>query len=295
MDRNFDRTLLRIKLSLKDYYEPTDRAIFREMLLRAASLPADQQIPVIKKMIVSNPSENDTEKAIESFLDNAYARSELQKQSSLMPLFKASTEELEKIDDPFIQMAVSLYPIYQELREEGRARRGKMDKLFAKLIDVKKDFLSTDFIPDANSTLRLTFGYIRGYHPTDAVYKYPITSTVGILEKTTGIPPFDPPQKLLDLIRTRDFGRFELPKLKGVPVGILYNMDTTGGNSGSPVLNSRGQLVGLNFDRAFEATINDYAWNELYSRSIAVDIRYILWITEKFGNADYLLREMEIN
>ena len=72
-------------------------------------------------------------------------------------------------------------------------------------------------------------------------------------------------------------------------------MDTTGGNSGSPVLNNRGEIVGLNFDRAFEATINDYAWNELYSRSIAVDIRYILWLTEKFGNADYLLKEMEID
>ncbi len=71
-------------------------------------------------------------------------------------------------------------------------------------------------------------------------------------------------------------------------------MDTTGGNSGSPVLNSKGQLIGVNFDRAWEATINDYAWNESYSRSIAVDIRYVLWVTQKFAGADYLLKEMNI-
>ena len=71
-------------------------------------------------------------------------------------------------------------------------------------------------------------------------------------------------------------------------------MDTTGGNSGSPVLNSKGQLIGVNFDRAWEATINDYAWNESYSRSIAVDIRYVLWVTQKFAGADYLLEEMNI-
>ena len=72
-------------------------------------------------------------------------------------------------------------------------------------------------------------------------------------------------------------------------------MDTTGGNSGSPVLNARGELIGVNFDRAFEATINDYAWSESYSRSIAVDIRYVLWVTQKFGGADYLLKEMGVH
>ena len=79
-----------------------------------------------------------------------------------------------------------------------------------------------------------------------------------------------------------------------MPTCILYDMDTTGGNSGSPVLNARGELVGVNFDRAFEATINDYAWNQNYSRSIAVDIRYVLWVTKMFGEAEYLLDEMGI-
>ncbi|MDZ7332344.1 MAG: S46 family peptidase, partial [candidate division KSB1 bacterium] len=147
---------------------------------------------------------------------------------------------------------------------------------------------------DANGTLRLTYGYIRGYSPRDAIYAAPITTATGILEKATGEEPFDAPQKLIHLINAQDFGRFAHPKLNSVPVAILYNMDTTGGNSGSPVLNARGELVGLNFDRAFEATINDYAWSEAYSRSIAVDIRYVLWVTEKVAGAEHLLQEMQV-
>ena len=96
------------------------------------------------------------------------------------------------------------------------------------------------------------------------------------------------------LHKEKKFGRFGHPKLGSVPVGILYNMDTTGGNSGSAVLNSKGELVGINFDRAYEATINDFAWSEDYSRSIAVDIRYVLWVLDIYSGADYLLEEMEV-
>ena len=159
---------------------------------------------------------------------------------------------------------------------------------------MQEKFLKKNFIPDANGTLRLTYGYIRGYHPADAVYKSPITSLTGIMEKNSGKAPFDAPQKLIDLYNQKDFGRFYSKKLKNVPVNLLYNCDTTGGNSGSPILNGKGELVGVNFDRAFEATINDFDWSERYSRSIGVDIRYVLWIIEKYAGANYLLQEMGI-
>jgi hypothetical protein len=291
MDRNFERTKERLLLGLKDYFEPSDQIIFKEMLRRAAQLPAGQEIPAVAEII---KKARHPEHAIDRFLERAYSKTKLTDENVVAKFFDAPAEQIKKIDDPFILLAKALHSTYKERDEKSKARQGAIDKLYAQLIDVKKDFLATDFIPDANGTLRLTYGYIRGYSQRDALYAQPITTAAGVLEKVTGQDPFDPPQQLIDLIDARDFSRFEHPKLKSVPVAILYNMDTTGGNSGSPVLNARGELVGINFDRAFEATINDYAWSEDYSRSIAVDIRYVLWVTLKFGGAKYLLKEMGI-
>jgi len=291
MDRNFSRTKERLFLGLKDYYEPSDKAIFKEILMRATKLPTGQKISAVEEII---RKAKNAEQAIDRFLESAYAQTRLADEKVVADLFNEPAEKIKKRDDPFIKLAVALYPTYKARDETSKARQGAIDKLYAQLIDAKKDFLAMDFIPDANGTLRLTYGYIRGYSPRDAVYAEPITTATGVLEKTTGQDPFDTPQKLIDLINARDFGRFEHPKLKSVPVAILYNMDTTGGNSGSPILNASGEVVGVNFDRAFEATINDYAWSEDYSRSIAVDIRYVLWVTQKYGGAEYLLKEMNV-
>jgi hypothetical protein len=292
MDRNFERTKERLLLGLNDYYELSDKIIFKEILTRAAKLPAGQVIAAVAEMI---KKAKHPEQTIDRWLHKAYSQTKMTEEKVIAELFNEPTEQIKKLDDPFITLAMALHSTYKERDEKSKARQGAIDKLYAQLIDVKKDFLAMDFIPDANGTLRLTYGYIRGYSQRDAIYAQPITTAAGVLEKTTGQDPFDTPQKLIDLINAGDFGRFEHPKLKSVPVAILYNMDTTGGNSGSPVLNARGELVGINFDRAFEATINDYAWSEDYSRSIAVDIRYVLWVTQKFGGAEYLLEEMGID
>jgi len=290
MDRNFARTKQRLLLTLKNYYEPTDKVILKEMLKRAARLQGKYRIPAIDDIIKDDSSE----KAIDDFIEKAYSQTTLKSALSLLEALKKSPKKLRKLEDPFVELAAALYPTYQKLKETQKTRKGALDGLQAKLLDIKKRFFKKDFIPDANRTLRLTYGSIRGYNPADAVYYHPITTADGVLDKTTGQEPFDSPEKLIDLIRSRDFGRFEHPALKSVPVCILYDMDTTGGNSGSPVLNARGELVGVNFDRAYEATINDFAWSESYSRSIAVDIRYVLWITQKYGKVDYLLKEMNI-
>ncbi len=113
-----------------------------------------------------------------------------------------------------------------------------------------------------------------------------------MLEKTTDQEPFVTPKPVLEAARAKRFAGLEHPRLKTVPVAFLYSTDTTGGNSGSPVLNSKGELVGVNFDRAFEATINDFAWNQRYSRSIGVDVRYVLWITGEVFGAKHLVQEM---
>ena len=290
MDRNFSQLKKRLQLKLKQYYEETDKIILKEILMRASKLPEDSRIPAFEEIF----KQENTEKAIDTFIEKLYRESSLIDEETLLGALEKSTKKLKKMKDPFIRLAADLYPTYKKLKKTSDARKGAIDKLSAKLIDIKKEFLATDFVPDANSTLRLTYGRIRGYSPKDAVYYNPITTTKGVLEKTTGEDPFDSPQKLIDLIKAEDYGRFHNKKLGGVPVAILYNMDTTGGNSGSPVLNARGEIVGINFDRAFEATINDYAWSEDYSRSIAVDIRYVLWVTLKYGNAKYLLDEMNV-
>ncbi len=291
MDRNFARTRQRLELSLRNYHQPTDKMVFKELLMRAAKLPPEFRIPALETIFEGA----DLEGNIDEFVAQTYSRSTLSQSSVLMDALQKSTSELKEMNDPFIQLAEALYPSYQNLKKTRDARTGALTELYAHLIDVKKEFLQKDFIPDANRTLRLTFGRIRGYHPRDAVYYEPITTLDGVVEKTTSEEPFDTPAELIALHREKDFGQFLHPQLKSVPVCILYDADTTGGNSGSPVLNARGELVGVNFDRAYEATINDYRWNKDYSRSIAVDIRYVLWIMQKYGKVDDLLKEMDVS
>jgi hypothetical protein len=290
MDRNYPLTVRRLKIAMQNYYEPTDKIIFKELLMRASMLPPSQRIKALDAVL----GENFDEKSIDRFIEKAYAEKKITDEKALEDALDKSPEALKSFQSPFIRLAEALYPEYKELDETQKARRGALDQLYAELIDVKREFMAQDFVPDANRTLRLTFGTIRGYSPADAVHYQPITTLDGVIEKSTGEEPFDTPQKIFELFEAKDYGRFIHPDLDSVPVCILYDMDTTGGNSGSPVLNARGELVGINFDRAFEATINDYAWSEDYSRSIAVDIRYVLWVTQKYGEVDYLLKEIGV-
>jgi hypothetical protein len=289
-ERNLANTKRGLSQALRNYYEPTDKAFLKHMLMQAANLLEMQRIPAIDEILKGESAE----RAIDRFIQTAYAQSKLNDEKIVMDSFGKKPVEVEQLDDPFVQLARALYPTYLKLRETRQRRDGALSKLSALLVDVKQQFQKTSFIPDANSTLRLTFGRIKGYSPADATYYKPITTLTGVIEKSTGEDPYATPEKVIDLYKSKNFGRYRNAKLNDVPVAILYNMDTTGGNSGSPVLNARGELVGVNFDRAFEATINDYAWSDSYSRSIAVDIRYVLWVTEKVGEANYLLKEMGI-
>jgi hypothetical protein len=287
MERNLNATKNALRQGFRDYYEPTDRAFLTELLLQVASLPDGQRIAAIDELVKGM----EKEEAIARFVESAYRATKLGDEAFVMETFGASPAA---IDDPFLRLVRALYPTLQQVREARQRREGALTRLSALYVDVKEQWLKTAFIPDANRTLRLTYGYIRGYSPADATYYSPITTLRGVIEKTTGEEPFNTPQEIIDLYRARQFGRYKHPRLNDVPVAILYNTDTSGGSSGSPVINARGELVGVNFDRAFEATINDYAWSESYSRSIAVDIRYVLWVTEMVGKAEHVLREMGV-
>jgi hypothetical protein len=290
MERNLVNTKQGLRQALSNYYEPTDKAFLKHVVMQALALPESQRIEVVDRQFRGRGEEE-----LDRTIDNAYAQTKLADSDALMDLFGKQPAELDQVGDIFIQAAKMMYPTYQRLRETRQRREGALSKLSALLVDVKQQYQKTNFIPDANSTLRLTFGHIKGYAPVDATYFKPITTLTGVIEKTTGSDPYATPQKVIDLYKAKDFGRYKSSKLKDVPVAILYDMDTTGGNSGSPVLNARGELIGVNFDRAYEATINDYAWSESYSRSIAVDIRYVLWVTEKVGGATHILKELGIN
>ncbi len=290
MERNFAQTKQRLLLALRNYYEPTDKAIFTELLKRASRLPDSYRIKALDGIFKSGFSEA----AIGSYVEKVYAASRLNDPNFVAEILGGTPEKVAGIQDPFIDLAKGIYPEVLEARERQRVQRGALATLYAHLSDVKELYQGKAFIPDANGTLRLTYGRIKGYSPADAVDYRPFTTLGGVLDKTTGIEPFDTPPALASLFKARNFGGFEQPQLQDVPVCMLYDADTTGGNSGSPVLNARGELVGINFDRTYEATINDYAWSEQYSRSIAVDIRYVLWVTQKFAGADFLLKELGI-
>ncbi len=292
MDRNFSRTKRYMMMGLRNFTPEADKITFKKMLINAVKLKGKYSILPIQKII--NKKGVDTEKAIDEFIKTVYSQSKFHEKEYLTNMLFKSTKELNKINTPLLNLVKELYPIYKKQKAKYKQQKGKLDKLLANLIEVKQKFKGTSFIPDANSTLRLTYGHIRGYSPADAVVYTPFTTLTGLIEKNTSSRPFIAGEKLIDLYQKKDFGRFTLPSKNDVPVNILYSTDTTGGNSGSPVLNAKGELIGLNFDRVFEATINDYGWAESYSRSIGVDIRYILWFLEKYGKAGHLLKEMNL-
>ncbi|MBD3409906.1 MAG: S46 family peptidase [Ignavibacteriales bacterium] len=238
----------------------------------------------------------DPNAAVEEFFREAFESSVLVDRDALAAAFEKTHDELVALNDPLVETTRRVAYRLEELD----ARKAEIDEtlnlLEARLLDVKKAWKQERFIPDANSTLRLTYGYVRGYSPVDATYYNPITTLKGVVEKSyIDDPVYDVPEILYKLYERAAFGRFYDEKVGGVPVGLLYNMDTTGGNSGSPILDSKGRLVGVNFDRAYEATINDYAWDESYSRSIGVDIRYVLWTAWQVGGADALLAELGVD
>jgi hypothetical protein len=288
MERNFDRTKQRLKIRMNNYHEPFEKIALKEMIMRAAKLKGEYKIAAVEDIL---KGKENAEKAIAAFVEKIYRETKLKDPDFVMGLFGKSTAELQKLGDPFIEFAKALYPAMAKYEKDEKSRKGNLAGILSRLVDVKKQFLGKEFIPDANGTLRLTYGRIKGYSPADAVFYRPFTTVAGMVKKNTGKEPFAVPQKLIDLHKARDFGPFKHPELNDIPVAMLYNMDTVGGNSGSPVLNAKGELVGLNFDRVFEATINDYAWDEGYSRSIGVDIRFILWFTQKFGGS-HLLKEI---
>lgn len=287
MDRNFAQSTQEIRVSMTDWHPPTDQILLTGMLQRLSTIPGAARISGLQDLL-KQPER------IPEAAASLITQTRLGDQTFVEKCLAKTPSELAAVNDPLLQLMRTLYPEYLKLRELDKTREGKLNQLYGSLIEIKQQFLSSSFVPDANATLRFTSGHVRAYSPADAVLRTPVSTLKGVIEKTTGIEPFVTPEAVLKKYAAGEFGRFVHPRLGHVPVAILYDTDTTGGNSGSPVLNSKGHLVGVNFDRCFEATINDFAWNQDYSRSIGVDIRYVLWITGTVYEAQHLLTEMGV-
>lgn len=272
--------------SLRSFHAPMDLLFLTDILTKAASLSSGQTIPALSLI--------PEQMTVEAFVDSLLKSTRLADTTFLFAALEMTPDQIRAAGDPLMGFLIVLAKDIDAQKLTERKQNGELNRLMGKLIDVKQEWKKTDFIPDANSTLRMTFGTIRGYSPADAVYYSPISALKGVMEKTSDDPDYNTPRRIRELSAKKDFGRYKNKKMNDVPVNILYDMDTTGGNSGSPVLNAKGELIGVNFDRAFEATINDYAWDQSYSRSIAVDIRYVLWNVEKVAEADFLLKEIGI-
>jgi len=288
MDRNFTLTTQQIKLDVGDWDRATDARMLQGMLERLESTEGVQDIEPVARVLNSKEPLDKLTKAV---MDNT----KLGDLEFVTQCLSKSPQDLKALGDPALNWIIDLYPIYVKQREKDKDREGKLSQLYGSLIEIQRLAEASEFIPDANATLRLTVGKVEAYSPVDAIVKTPITTLRGLLEKTTGQEPYITPDEVLRAASESRYGGLEHPRLKTVPVAFLYSTDTTGGNSGSPVLNAKGELVGVNFDRAFEATINDFAWNQRYSRSIGVDIRYVLWITGEVFGAKHIVDEMTKN
>ena len=235
--------------------------------------------------------------ALESKLSEMYAASSLDNVEERLAWMERPRSDFESSEDPFIKLAVELYDFDIAEEEEEKALKGRMKLLRPAYMDAIITYsreAGQAVYPDANGSLRVTYGTVFGGSPKDGLIYEPFTRLEGIAEKATGEPPFDAPEQQLALIAAADYGNYALDAIGSVPVNFLTDLDSTGGNSGSATLDGRGNLVGLLFDGTIESVNSDWDFDPRTTRSIHVDSRYMLWVMEKLDGAGYLLEEMSL-
>lgn len=290
MDKQKPRLEQMYNRYLSNFDKPFDQAALVKMFEDALALDHNNRIQTIDVLLAKKQIKGKEDVA--RYVTELFNKSILSQPDKIKAIFEKDPAKLFKLKDPMIAVASSLNEEMNPEDEKDRKRESELNLLMAKYVDAKSVWKNRQFIPDANGTLRFTYGFVKGYMPNDGEYNKPFTTLKGVIEKES--EEYELLQVIKDLYAAKDYGMFMHPDLGDLPVNILYNLDTTGGNSGSPIMNAYGELIGVNFDRAYTATINDYAWNETYSRSVAVDIRYVLWILQKVAKADYLLAEMNV-
>lgn len=287
-ESSLQRASDRLEFAYSSYYEPFDKALMVRVLKMADALPDGQRITELDYIL------EDPAKSIEQFVDEAFSKTRLLDLEYARGLFNMDTKQLEALGDPFITMTANLYQLSEDIGDEYQEFAAKVTDLRKHYLDAIYEWKGTGLYPDANGTMRFTSGPVKGYSPEDAVWNYPFTTLKGVVAKDMDEEPFDAPDGLVKLYKNKDFGKYTDPELNDVPVAFLHQIDIAGGNSGSPVLNARGELIGVVFDGNYEAMISDWQYDYDLQRAISVDIRYVLFVTEKFGKAGFILEEMGI-
>jgi len=294
-ERNMDRMKQSMTAMDRRYEKAVDKAEWMVFLKGYMTQPASERVSALDDALGLHDSISVD--ALSAKLDNYYAATQLDKLDTRLSLMEATPAELEANADPFIRLAVALYDHELAMEAASKERAGHRAALQPKYMEAimawQKDQGLTAY-PDANSTLRVTYGNVLGGSPRDGMRYDPFTTLEGITEKDTGGNPFNSPQSQIDLIMAKNYGRYELESIKSVPVNFLTDLDSTGGNSGSATLNARGELVGLLFDGTIESVNSDWDFDPRTTRSIHVDSRYMLWVMEKVDKANNLLEEMNI-
>ncbi len=277
----------------KDYYKPIDEEVMTSLLkLYDNNLKSEYKPEFFE--VIHNKYNNDY-KAYTKYVFSKSMFDKEEKLNSLINNYKSkSYKKIEK--DPAFIMAMEMGTLHREkLGLQMVELNNAIDSLQRIYMKAQMEMSPNDrFYPDANFTLRVSYGNVGGYSPKDAVYYKHFTTLEGIMEKEDpDIYDYVVTDKLRELYETKDYGKYA-DKDGSLHVGFAASNHTTGGNSGSPVLNANGELVGVNFDRCWEGTMSDLIYDPKVCRNISIDIRYFLFIVDKYAGAGYLLEEMNL-
>jgi hypothetical protein len=280
-----------LKQMERRYHPAMDRELQRYWLEQYIALPETQRVAALDKWLGGNDG-----KAVDKAVTRL-GKSKLGTGSERMKWFSADRKAFESSKDPVIQLAVAMMPTLLKQEEERKTRAGETLIAQPVYLQAVADYKKSrgEFVyPDANSSLRITFGNVMGYTKVDGSRQQPFTRLEEVAAKATGKEPFDAPKPLLDAIAARRYGGLADKRLGTVPVNFLSDLDITGGNSGSPVLDARGKLAGLAFDGNWESVSSNWVFDPVMTRMIAVDQRYMRWIMQEVYPAPQLLQELNV-
>ncbi|MHB0970037.1 MAG: S46 family peptidase [Thermoanaerobaculia bacterium] len=293
MESDLPRLRAGLARNRRSFDAGTDRAGLRLMLQEAAKLPADQRIEPLDRMLHATSKET-VEQQIDALLDRVYGSSQIGNAEAEERMFEESTKQILARNDSIIAFAVELWRLGSEIAARNERIAGAMSRIRPVMFEALRLARGGRLYPDANSTLRVGFGVVKGYSPRDAVVYEPQTDIRGVVEKDRGVAPFDSPKRLLELAAKRKFGPYEDPELGTLPVAFLTSIPVTNGSSGSATFNAWGELCGLAYDMNWEGVAADYIVEDEFLRTIHVDSRYMLWVMDAVDGANNLLEELGI-